>query len=174
MQVNASSIVVEPRPLVFAGLPATSWLFAIRIWIVVILAPYVSFWLELEAPTSAVITVAILALPTRGQAMEKAGFRLVATVIGVAASIALQASSHKPMASCWPSSAPRSGSAFMRQECSTATAPTLQRSAASPSPTTPTRRLGSTTALLDQCVPRLRTQSWLYDWQGAADYALGA
>jgi hypothetical protein len=30
------------------------------------------------------------------------------------------------------------------------------------------------TALLDQCVPRLCTQSWLYDWQGAADCALGA
>jgi hypothetical protein len=33
MQVNATSAAVEPRPLVFAGLPATSWAFAIRIWI---------------------------------------------------------------------------------------------------------------------------------------------
>ncbi len=89
MQVNATSAAVEPRPLVFAGLPATSWAFAIRIWIAVILALYASFWLELEAPSSAAITVAILALPTRGQAMEKAGFRLIATVIGVAASIAI-------------------------------------------------------------------------------------
>jgi uncharacterized membrane protein YccC len=89
MQVNATSAAVEPRQLVFAGLPATSWAFAIRIWIAVILALYASFWLELEAPSSAAITVAILALPTRGQAMEKAGFRLIATVIGVAASIAI-------------------------------------------------------------------------------------
>lgn len=33
--------------------------------------------------------MAIVALPTRGQGMEKAGFRLVATVIGVAASITI-------------------------------------------------------------------------------------
>src|SRR5712664_2135572 len=89
MQVNATSAAVEPRPLLFAGLPASSWAFAIRIWLAIILALYASFWLELEAPSSAAITVAILALPTRGQAMEKAGFRLIATVIGVAASIAI-------------------------------------------------------------------------------------
>ena len=40
-------------------------------------------------PSSAAITVAILALPTRGQGMEKAGFRFLATIIGVAASIAI-------------------------------------------------------------------------------------
>jgi AraC-like DNA-binding protein len=89
MQVNATNTAVEPRPLAFAGLPATSWAFAIRTWLAVILALYASFWLELEAPSSAAITVAIIALPTRGQAMEKAGFRLIATVIGVAASIAI-------------------------------------------------------------------------------------
>ncbi|MDQ8731683.1 FUSC family protein [Bradyrhizobium daqingense] len=50
---------------------------------------YVSFWLELESPSSAALTVAVLALPTRGQGMEKAGYRLVATAIGVAASIAI-------------------------------------------------------------------------------------
>jgi uncharacterized membrane protein YccC len=89
MQVNATSAVVEPRLLPFAGLPASSWTFAVRTWLAVILALYASFWLELEAPSSAAITVAILALPTRGQAMEKAGFRLIATVIGVAVSIAI-------------------------------------------------------------------------------------
>jgi uncharacterized membrane protein YccC len=48
-----------------------------------------SFWLQLEAPTSAAVTVGILAEPTRGQALDKAGFRLLATVVGVAASIAI-------------------------------------------------------------------------------------
>ena len=71
------------------GLSAGSWPFAIRIWLAAILALYVSFWLELDAPSSAAVTVAILALPTRGQAMEKAGFRLLATVISVAASFAI-------------------------------------------------------------------------------------
>jgi uncharacterized membrane protein YccC len=89
MQVNATSAAVEPDPRAFAGLPASSWAFAIRFWLAVILALYASFWLELETPSSAAITVAILALPTRGQAMEKAGFRLIATVFGVAASIAI-------------------------------------------------------------------------------------
>jgi len=45
-------------------------------------------WLQLESPSSAAITVAILALPTRGQGLEKAGYRLLATVVGVVASIA--------------------------------------------------------------------------------------
>src|SRR5262245_27301233 len=54
-----------------------------------ILALFVSFWLQLEAPASAAVTVGILAEPTRGQALEKAGFRLLATVVGVTASIAI-------------------------------------------------------------------------------------
>ncbi|HEV2158103.1 FUSC family protein [Bradyrhizobium sp.] len=78
-----------PRPLVFAGFPASAWTFALRTWLAMLLALYVSFWLELESPSSAALTVAVLALPTRGQGMEKAGYRLLATVIGVIASIAI-------------------------------------------------------------------------------------
>ena len=80
---------VERHPAVFAGLPLSSWAFAIRIWLAIVLALYISFWLELEAPSSAAVTVTILALPTRGQVLEKAVFRLMATVIGVAASITI-------------------------------------------------------------------------------------
>src|SRR5215470_6309065 len=54
-----------------------------------ILALFVSFWLQLEAPASAAVTVGILAEPTRGQALDKAGFRLFGTIVGVAASIAI-------------------------------------------------------------------------------------
>jgi uncharacterized membrane protein YccC len=75
--------------MTFVGMPASSWAFAIRIWLAIVLALYVSFWLELEAPSSAALTVTILALPTRGQVLEKAVFRLIATVLGVAASIAI-------------------------------------------------------------------------------------
>ncbi|OAF03493.1 hypothetical protein AYJ54_02955 [Bradyrhizobium centrolobii] len=71
------------------GFPLGSWAFAIRIWIAAIVALYLSFWLQLEAPTTAIITVAIIAEPTRGQALEKAVFRVIATIIGVAASIAI-------------------------------------------------------------------------------------
>lgn len=81
--------IVGLRPLVLAGIPANCWMFGIRIWIAIVIALGVSFWLELESPASAAITVAILALPTRGQALEKAAFRFAATIIGVAASIAI-------------------------------------------------------------------------------------
>jgi uncharacterized membrane protein YccC len=77
------------RPLSFAGIPADAWAFGIRIWIAVVLALAAAFWLQLEAPYEAALTVAILALPTRGQALEKACFRLLATIIGVAASIVI-------------------------------------------------------------------------------------
>ena len=50
---------------------------------------YAGFWLELESPSSAAITVGILAVTTRGQALEKAGFRFIGTIIGVVASIVL-------------------------------------------------------------------------------------
>jgi uncharacterized membrane protein YccC len=78
-----------PQPLVFAGLPASSWAFALRIWLAVIMALYAGFWLELDAPSSAAVAIAIVAMSTRGQAMEKAGFLLLATVLGVAASIVI-------------------------------------------------------------------------------------
>src|SRR6516162_6835665 len=77
------------RPLRFAGVPAGSWAFGIRIWLAVVVALAASFWLELEVPSAAAVTVAILAEPTRGRALEKACFRLIATVIGVTAAIVI-------------------------------------------------------------------------------------
>jgi uncharacterized membrane protein YccC len=77
------------RDFVPLGFPPGSWAFAIRIWVAAILALYLSFWLQLQAPSTAIVTVAIVAEPTRGQALEKAVFRVIATIIGVAASIAM-------------------------------------------------------------------------------------
>ncbi|WP_339038138.1 FUSC family protein [Bradyrhizobium symbiodeficiens] len=88
MQAKAVK-AIEARPPFFAGFSANSWAFAVRVWLACLLALYTSFWLQLEVPSSAAITVAILALPTRGQGLEKAGFRLFATAIGVAASIGI-------------------------------------------------------------------------------------
>lgn len=88
MQAKAVK-AIEARPPLFAGFSANSWASAVRVWLACLLALYASFWLQLEAPSSAAITVAILALPTRGQGLEKAGFRLLATAIGVAASIGI-------------------------------------------------------------------------------------
>src|SRR6516162_9598046 len=72
-----------------AGFSVGSWGFAVRLWIAVTISLLTSFWLQLEAPSSAALTVLILAEPTRGQALAKAGWRLIATVIGTAASIAI-------------------------------------------------------------------------------------
>jgi uncharacterized membrane protein YccC len=74
---------------IVAKIPASSWGFAIRVWLATVLALFVSFWLQLESPTTAALTVAVLAEPTRGQALEKAGFRMLATLVGVVASIAI-------------------------------------------------------------------------------------
>jgi uncharacterized membrane protein YccC len=79
------------RPLSFASAPASAWAFGIRIWAAVIVALAASFWLELEAPSTAALTVAILAAPTRGEALHKATYRLIATMIGVTAAIAITA-----------------------------------------------------------------------------------
>jgi uncharacterized membrane protein YccC len=81
--------VVGRHPIVFVGLPLSSWAFAFRVWLAVIAALYVGFWLQLEAPSSAAVTVVSLALPSRGQIMEKAAFRLIATIVGVSASIVI-------------------------------------------------------------------------------------
>jgi uncharacterized membrane protein YccC len=77
------------QPFTVAKIPVSSWSFAIRVWLATILSLFVSFWLQLESPTTAALTVAILAEPTRGQTLDKAGFRLLATVAGVTASIAI-------------------------------------------------------------------------------------
>ena len=77
------------RPMSFAGISVSSWAFGIGIWGAVVVALAASFWLELEAPSTAALTVAILAEPTRGQALEKACYRLFATMIGVTAAIAI-------------------------------------------------------------------------------------
>jgi uncharacterized membrane protein YccC len=81
--------IVSEQPFAVANIPLSSWSFAIRVWLAMILALFVSFWLQLEAPASAAVTVGILAEPTRGQALEKAGFRLLGTIVGVVASIAI-------------------------------------------------------------------------------------
>src|SRR5215472_19353688 len=81
--------IASEQPFTIANISLSSWSFAIRVWLAMILALFVSFWLQLEAPASAAVTVGILAEPTRGQALNKAGFRLLGTIVGVAASIAI-------------------------------------------------------------------------------------
>lgn len=87
--MNMSSELSAPRQLSLAGLPVPRWLFGVRVWITMMLALYAGFWLQIDGASSSAVTVAILALPTRGQAFEKALYRFGATLIGVTASIAI-------------------------------------------------------------------------------------
>jgi uncharacterized membrane protein YccC len=77
------------RTVTVAGFPLSAWAFALRIWAAMMVALYAAFWLQLESASSAAVTVAILALPTRGQAYQKAVHRVVATIIGVVASLVI-------------------------------------------------------------------------------------
>ncbi|WP_237477985.1 FUSC family protein [Lichenibacterium dinghuense] len=79
----------EAGPLTLVGIPVIRWMFGLRVWTAMMLALYVAFWLELDGASSAGTCVGILALPTRGQASEKAFYRSIATVVGVTASIAI-------------------------------------------------------------------------------------
>ena len=83
------SLVVDQRPITFLGFSLEAWAFVGRTWLALVIALYVSFWLELGSPASAGLTVAVLAFPSRGQGLEKAGYRVLATVIGVVAAIAI-------------------------------------------------------------------------------------
>jgi uncharacterized membrane protein YccC len=73
--------------LKFAGFPVSAWAFALRAWAAMMLSLYVAFWLQLENAAFAAVTVSILSLQTRGQAYQKAVYRLLLTIVGVVASI---------------------------------------------------------------------------------------
>jgi uncharacterized membrane protein YccC len=77
------------RTVTIAGFPLSAWAFALRIWAAMMMGLYVAFWLQLESASSAAVTVGILALQTRGQAYQKAVYRILATIIGVAASFVI-------------------------------------------------------------------------------------
>lgn len=70
-----------PRP--------AAWAFAARIWIAMMLALSTAFWLQLDSASSAAVGVAILAQPKRGQALSKALYRFLGTVVGGAVAILL-------------------------------------------------------------------------------------
>ena len=76
-------------PVRFAGRPIGHWGFGLRTWLAMMLALYVAFWLQLEGASSAATCVGILALPTRGQAFQKAFYRFIGTVVGVVASFVI-------------------------------------------------------------------------------------
>jgi uncharacterized membrane protein YccC len=71
------------------ALPAL--LYGVRLWAAVCLALYVAFLLELENPSWAGATAAIVCQPVLGASMRKGWFRLIGTVIGAVAAVVLSA-----------------------------------------------------------------------------------
>lgn len=69
------------RTVRITGFPPSAWAFASRTWAAMMVAPCAAFWLQLESPSSAAVTVDILALQTRGQTCQKAAYRVLATII---------------------------------------------------------------------------------------------
>jgi uncharacterized membrane protein YccC len=70
-------------------IPFHIWAYALRTWLAAVIALYAAFWLQLGGASSAAVTVAILAQPTRGAALSKAANRLAATFIGATMSIVI-------------------------------------------------------------------------------------
>ncbi|WP_130578472.1 FUSC family protein [Bradyrhizobium sp. Leo170] len=71
--------------------PASALLFGLRLWAGVCLALYLSFWLQLENPSWAGASAAIVSQPHLGAALRKGWFRLIGTVIGAVAIVVLAA-----------------------------------------------------------------------------------
>jgi uncharacterized membrane protein YccC len=70
---------------------AAALLFGLRLWAAVCLALYVAFWLELDSPSWAGTTAAIVCQPSLGASLRKGWFRMVGTPAGGLAIVVLTA-----------------------------------------------------------------------------------
>ncbi|HEY1888737.1 MAG TPA: FUSC family protein, partial [Roseiarcus sp.] len=59
-----------------------AFLFGLRMWVSVCLSLYVAFALELNEPSWAATTAAIVCTPVLGASLRKASFRMIGTVVG--------------------------------------------------------------------------------------------
>lgn len=87
--MSVSPAAPNRRTVTIASFPLSAWAFALRIWAAMVIALGAAFWLELDGASTAATTVGILALQTRGQAYQKAAYRMLGTLVGVVASFAL-------------------------------------------------------------------------------------
>lgn len=65
------------------------WVFVLKTMLAAFLALWIAFRLGFDSPRSAMMTVFIVALPSSGMALEKSIYRLLGTLIGCAAALAL-------------------------------------------------------------------------------------
>jgi uncharacterized membrane protein YccC len=66
-------------------------LFGLRLWAAVCLALYIAFWLELDSPSWAGTTAAIVCQPSLGASLRKGWFRMIGTPTGGVAIVVLTA-----------------------------------------------------------------------------------
>jgi hypothetical protein len=66
-------------------------LFGLRLWASVSLALYVAFWLELDNPVWAGTSAAIVCQPHLGASLRKGWYRMIGTLVGAVAIVALTA-----------------------------------------------------------------------------------
>src|SRR5690349_6894643 len=64
-------------------------LFGLRLWASVCLALYVAFWLELDTPSWAGTTAALMCQPHLGASLRKGWFRLIGTLVGAIAIVVM-------------------------------------------------------------------------------------
>jgi uncharacterized membrane protein YccC len=79
------------RAFAAASQAVSPLLFGIRLWAAVCLALYVTFWLQLDTPSWAGTTAALVCQPSLGASLRKGWFRMVGTFIGAVAIVALTA-----------------------------------------------------------------------------------
>jgi uncharacterized membrane protein YccC len=72
-----------------ASRAAPPLLFGIRLWAAVCLALYAAFWLELEHAFWAGTSAALVCQPHLGASLRKGWFRMIGTVVGAVAIVAL-------------------------------------------------------------------------------------
>src|ERR1700735_5334594 len=66
-------------------------LFGLRLWAAVCLALYIAFWLELDNPSWAGTSAALVCQPVLGASLRKGWFRLIGTVIGAIVAVLFSA-----------------------------------------------------------------------------------
>src|SRR5580700_8535618 len=66
-------------------------LFAIRLWASVCLSLFVAFWLQLDSPSWAGGTAAIVCQPQLGASLRKGWFRMIGTIFGAVVIVILTA-----------------------------------------------------------------------------------
>jgi uncharacterized membrane protein YccC len=70
---------------------APALLFGLRLWAAVCLALYIAFWLELDNAYWAGTSAAIVCQPSLGASLRKGRFRMVGTIVGALAIVAMTA-----------------------------------------------------------------------------------